>query len=190
MLDVFIKSIFWAVLPAILIYFRLKKKIDTKFTLAFIIFSFILSFLIISTIRVSQDNLLKDLKLALLNNNFEEIKKNYQIIVQAGPEKIAAVDKQDLFKGRLDLYQKIKRTCGQEYLQIAREYYQKKRIEDSNNCLDLTKEINNLGYLKHALRLLDYANLIGAEDKNLREKLNDKIEIGIKLIAEIEEKCK
>ena len=191
MLAGIIKIFFWGILPGIVVFFRFKKKINNRFTLGLVIFSFFISFLILSTWQTVKIDPVQNFKKALAQDNFEEAKRAYQTVVQLGPESISKVDK--YFSMELsnfgDQYRRVKKACLEDYLRIAKDFFVKYKVQDTKNCLDLIDEENNLGYLKHALKLTDYAFSLGENPVDLKKDLDKKILKGTEIIKQLKEKC-
>lgn len=184
-IQIIIKVMFMAIVPAFIIYMRIKKKVSTGFALGAIIMSFIVSLIgVASVYEDPADIFLKEIN----SGNYEESKRLYKIIIQGGPEKLAEVDENKIiYREHMG---RIKQDLIAEYEEIAKRIYESVSLKEVAGCSELVEQNKKLKDLKHASKLMGYADSIGGGNPVLSEKLAMKIEDGELIISHIEDKCK
>ena len=88
-----VKIVFVLIIPAFVIYMRVKKKIGTSFALGAIMMSFIVALIGVASIYEDPADIFIN---EINSGNYEESKKLFKIIVQGGPEKIAEVNEEKI----------------------------------------------------------------------------------------------
>lgn len=180
-----IKVFFVGIVPAFIIYKRIKKKVSTGFALGAIIMSFVIALVgVASVYEDPADVFLKEINAG----NYEESKRLYKIIIQGGPEMLAEVDENKIiYREHLA---KIKKELIPEYEDIAERIYESVYLNKDAGCSELVEQSKKLKDLKHAAKLVGYSISIGGESTDLSEKIKLKVENGEFIISEIEAKCK
>jgi hypothetical protein len=183
-LRILIKVVFIVIVPAFIIYFRVKKKIKTGFAFGAIIMSLVVSLMGVASIYEDPaDIFIKEMNAG----NYEESKRLYKIIIQGGPEKIAEVDENKIIYR--EHFSRIKNELIAEYEEIAERIYKNASVEEVEDCGNLVKQEKNLSDLKHALNLVNYSISIGGSNEILHNNLVSRIENGKKTVADNKEKC-
>lgn len=184
-IKIIIKIFFVGIVPAFIVYKRIKKKISTGFALGSIITSFIIALVGVASIYEDPENLFfKEIN----SGNYEESKRLYKIIVQGGPDKIAEVDETKIiYKEHLV---RIKKELILEYEEIAKRIDESVFLNEGAECFEFVEQNKKLKDLKHALKLLKYSTSIGGENSVLFEKIAVKVEDGETIISDIEARCK
>jgi hypothetical protein len=183
-LQILIKVVFIVLVPALIIYFRVKKKISTGFAFGAIIMSLVVSLMGVASIYEDP----ADLFIKEINaGNYEESKRQYKIIIQGGPEKIAEVDENKIIYR--ENFSRIKNELIAEYEEIAERIYKTESVEKVEDCADRVTQEKSLSSLKHALNLLNYSRSIGGTNTLLYEKITTAIEKGEKTVEENKGKC-
>ncbi len=184
-IKIIIKVFFVGLVPAFIVYKRIKKKISTGFAVGAIITSFIIALVGVASIYEDPENIfLKEINAG----NYEEAKRFYKIIIQGGPDKIAEVDETKIiYKEHLA---RIKKELILEYEEIAKKIYESVFLNEDAECFELVEQNKKLKDLKHASKLLKYSTSIGGENSVLFEKISMKIENGETIISNIEAKCR
>jgi len=182
---IFIRALFFAVIPAVIIYFRYKKKTSTGFSAGMIITSFLIG--IIAYSSVQEDPVEKFIYL-LNSNKAIEAKKEYKKIIQSGPKELAKIDERDIIYK--DLYKKIRTELVLEYNGIAQRYFDTYQADTDVNCKDIAGLDKRLGSLKHAVKLIEFSESIGRNNNPLKSKLNKKIKSADKKFISLKEECK
>lgn len=184
-IKIIIKVIFIAIVPAFIIYKRVKQKVSTGFALGAILMSFIIAILGVSSVYEDPaDTFLNEINAG----NYEESKRLYKIIIQGGPETLAEVDENKIiYREHLA---RIKKELIAEYGEIAERIYGTVSLDENSGCADLVEENKKLGNLKNSQKLLEFSSSIGGGNPVLSEKLAEKIEKSELIISNIEDKCK
>lgn len=179
-----VKIVFVLIIPAFVIYMRVKKKIGTSFALGAIMMSFIVALIGVASIYEDPADIFIN---EINSGNYEESKKLFKIIVQGGPEKIAEVNEEKIIYK--EQFSRIKEELVKEYEEIAERYYRTITVVESDDCGDFIAQQKNLSDLKHALNLLNYSVSIGGINPVLYDKLVLKIENGEQIIKKMKERC-
>lgn len=184
-LKMMIKVVFIVLVPALIIYYRIKKRVNTGFAIGAILMSFIISLIGVASIYEDPaDIFIKEINAG----NYEESKRLYKIVIQGGPEKLAAIDENKIIYR--ENFAKIKSELITEYENIAARINNTVSVARVDDCSELVKQEKNLSDLKHALNLVNYSMSIGGTNTELHEKLKANIENGQKIIAGMEEECR
>lgn len=153
-----LKIIFWGIIPALCLFFRLKKKIRTGFTAGLILFSVMFSFIVMATVqRGRAGEPVKNFVHELNAGNYDGAAYAYKVLVQAGPEEMEKLDEKDLLDP--EMYRKIRTETGTLYRSIAEKYI--KAAKETVVPEDRT------GKLKHARTMLLMAGYTGFPDEAL-----------------------
>ncbi|HOO70405.1 MAG TPA: hypothetical protein PK926_01500 [Spirochaetota bacterium] len=178
-----VKILFILVIPGIALFFRFKKKIKTGFAVGIMLTSFVLGIIASASI---QKNPLEEFYYSI-NNNFDEAKSDYKIIVQYGPEMLEKIDESRIIYK--DKYELLKKELIGEYSEIAQRYANLYTVSDTGNCKDLLTQKYNFQNLENALQLVEYSESIGGKHSELKTSLENKIRKYEPIIAGFEEKC-
>lgn len=182
--QIIIKVLFYLLIPAAVIFFRIKNKLKTAFALGLIFTSFILGIFGTASITENPIGKFEDL---INQKKRDESKKALKIIIQYGPEYVEKIDERKIVY--MDLYREIKLELIEEYNEIAQKNYREFDVDESLPCDSLFDNENSLGQLKHAMRLIGYSESIGGQHDFFKHKLNNKIEKCQEKLSIIEENC-
>ncbi len=156
-----LKVIFWGIIPAMCIFFRLKKKIRTGFTAGLILLSVMFSFIVMATVqRERAGDPVKNFVQEVNAGNYEGAVYAYRLLIQAGPSAVEKLDEKDLLDP--EMYRKIRTETGAMYRSIAEKYI--KAAEETESSEEKTAR------LKHAETMLLMAGYTGAADDSLLKK--------------------
>lgn len=183
MLQMGLKVVFYFIIPAVVIYFRIKKKIKTGFAVGILMLSFILGVLFSASFQ--QDPVEQFMN--NINNNSSETKKSLKILIQYGPEYLHKIDENKIIYP--DVYKKLKDELIYEYSSIAEDYYNKYSIEETGDCSEYVAKKNIFENLLHGMKLIEYSESIGGRHEELKKRLAKKIENSKEIIDIIEKKC-
>jgi len=182
---IIIKAVFFAIVPGVVIYYRIKKKVKTGFAIGLVFTS--LFFGMMAATSVKEDPTSKFIELVNLKK-YDEARKAYKVLVQWGPEYLEKINENEIVD--IELFNRLKKDVISEYQGIAEKYLQKYTVSENSECSKFQTEMNNLGSLKHARNLVLYSESIGGTHDTLSKELQEKIDNGTKIINLMEERCK
>ena len=178
------KGVFWILIPAVTIFFRVKKKLKTGFAVGIMLLSFAIGLLTQATIH---EDPFSQFYGAINQKNEKEATKQFKILIQYGPEHLGEIDETKIvYKS---LFVKIKSNLKEEYGSIAERLYNKYSVDPKAPCSELVANRKNHGNLKHAMRLIEFSESIGGTHDDLKEKLKSKTGIATQSLDVLEEKC-
>lgn len=183
-MTIIIQIIFWAAIPAVCIYYRVKKKINTSFAFFGIFTSFILGLILIGTFM--EDPSEKFIEY-MNRNKIEEARRELRIILQKNPADIKKIDKREIIN--LDAFRRMKAGLEREYLEIIEKSLERYKIDGNAECAGLDDVKKDLAGLLNAQRLLEMAESIGKERPRIDKSLSGRIARGKGIISALEEKC-
>lgn len=160
MIEVAVKIIFWAALPAFAIYFRIRKKIRTGFTIGIIFISLAAGLITTATVRrASGGDPVKTFVAKLNDCDYEGALRSYKIVVQYGPAYLQQIKPTDVTNPAL--YEQVRAAAADDYVSIANKLYSEcqKGVDEKDAAADK---------LTHALKLLAMAESIGAPAPKLK----------------------
>lgn len=178
-----LKVIFYFILPGIVIYFRIRKKINTGFAVGVLLLSFVIG--VLTSASFQKDPV--DLFINQINNNASEAKGSLKILIQYGPEYIEKIDENKIIYK--DEFKKLKAELIKEYSSIAQDFYNKYTVKESTDCSEYLTQKNYYGYLLHAMKLINYSESIGGRHEELKNRLSKKIDNSKLIMDSLEEKC-
>ncbi len=183
-IQIAIRIVFIMIIPVIVIFFRIRKKIRTGFAIGLIMTSFILGIIVSSTVRLDPyDTFEKHIN----SGNREEARKALKVIIQYGPEYVEKIDEGSII--HRDLYRNLKSDIIREYTGIAGRYNRKYSVPETTSCEDLDRVEENMEKLNHALRLMGYSESIGGSRRELKKELQKKVAAGEPVYQQLSEKC-
>ena len=183
-LRVVLKILFWGLLPAVIIYYRYKKKLTTGFAIGSILTCLI--FGLVSSATVEEDPV-DNFMYAVNMKEYDAAKKAYKIIIQSGPDELKKIPVKDIIDAAF--FKKLKSDVITEYREIASRYIKTVEVKRVKKCDNVIAERKELHKLRHGLLLLDYAGSIGTDHDELKKQLTEKIAAAEKVMAENEKLC-
>ncbi|MCP4137658.1 MAG: hypothetical protein GY754_42215 [bacterium] len=182
-----VMAFFIGIVPGIVIYFKLKKKISIWFAFGLVITSFVLSYVVGATIDKAEMDPVGNFEKFINEKKHDEAKRALQVVIQFGAETLGEIDTEKiLYK---DLYMEIKNELIAEYTEIAERYLKENTVELSDNCDDYVDRRKKLGNLKHAIKLVGFSELIEGKHAALKENLQKKVDAGQVIVSGMKEKC-
>ncbi len=181
----FIQILFWLTIPVICIFFRIKKKINTGFTISGMFTSFVVGLVLIGTFMGDPSAKLIEY---LNQDQLEEAKKEMMYVLQKNPQDIKNIDKTNIVN--IEAFNKIKRELNQEYLDIVNKTIASYKIGEKVECKHKQKRMSEFARLENAERLLKMVESIGEEQIQLFEELGKIMKNGKQEISELEKRCK
>ena len=166
-LIIFFRVFFIILVPAVAVFFRLRKKIRTGFTAGIMLVSFLLGVLVSGSI---QEDPVKVFTRTINTGNEEGAKIALKRVIQLEGDAFGRIDAAKIT--RPDLYRKLVSDLVREYGDIARRHYQGNRALPDATCdhlNDYETAVHNLG---HALRVSRYAAMLGGGDPSLRNDIS------------------
>lgn len=163
MLQYALKIIFWGIIPAALIYFRLIKKIRTGFTLGVICLSAASGLIAMATVqRIAVGDPATVFIRELNSGSYENALRSYKILIQYGPDFLQRVKSEHIQDEAF--FQRVREGADEEYRSIA------ERI--CNECAAGKYQPEEASdKLRHALKLLAMSESVGISHMELKEKL-------------------
>jgi hypothetical protein len=183
MIQMALKGVFFVAIPVFAVYFRVKKKMKTGFTVGIILTSFVLGILASASFH---DDPLESFYGAI-NNATEDAKPALKIIIQYGPPMIEKIDEERIIYK--DRYDGMKKELIKEYGEISARYYKTYTVDGDAECSDYMTQKINFGNLQHALQLITYSESIGGRHESLKADLELKIRDCEPRMRQLEKKC-
>jgi len=183
-LRIVLKVVFWGILPAVIFYYRYKKKFTTGFSIGAVITCLIFGVLSIATVK--EDPVTKFMT-AVNTKNYEESKKSYKVLIQYGPEYLKKIQRNEIID--LEFHEKLKKDIISEYHGIADRYNRTVAVKKITTCDKYVEEMRKFQKLKHAIVLLNYAGHIGGVFSDLETSLQEKISAAEPVVAENKKLC-
>lgn len=174
-----LKVLFWGILPAVIFYYRYKKKLTTGFSIGAVLTCLIFGVLSIASVK---EDPVSEFMTAMNTKNYEESKRNYKVLIQNGPEYLEKIKSNEIID--LEFFEKLQKDVIAEYHGIAESYNRTVTVQKVKTCDKYVKEIRNFQKLKHAILLLKYAGHIGGVFTDLERSLQEKISAAEPVIAE------
>lgn len=184
-LVIFVRVLFIIVIPAVALFFRLRGKIQTGFTLGLILLSFLLGILISGSIH---EDPVKVFTRTINSGDVEKSKIALKRVIQLEEDAFARIDRTKI--ARPDLYTKLTSELIHEYRDIAIRHYDTYRTLPEARCENIEAyetAVNNLG---HALRVSRYAKMLGGGDPALHNSIMISLSDAVKKLKGLKEKCK
>ena len=183
-LKILLKILFFAGLPCLVIYFRYKQKITTGFAVGMVLTSFLLGLISVSSFT---PDLHKQLAAEINAKELDKAEHTLRLIVQGGPEEIEKIDDKGFIHP--DVYRRLRLKLVNDYLGIAEKHESECSLHQDVSCSELTEQKSKLAKLKHALKLIGFAESIGGTDLNLKKNLSAKVADGEKVLKKLKTKC-
>jgi hypothetical protein len=179
-----IMVIFYLIIPAIMIYFRLRKRIATGFALGVVFLSFILGIITVSSFEPDP---LQTFYSEINHKHFQKARAVYKVLIQYGPEQLKQVKRERIVY--LDEFDAMVQGIYEEYISLVKKISGEISINCDIPCRKKSEIEKSIAKLKHALTLLEYAQSIGEDKPELRKLLDEKIERGGKRLEELSRRC-
>ncbi len=183
-LIIFVRVVFLVLIPAVALFFRVKRKISNGFTVGVIITSFLLGILISGSI--SEDPVKAFIRVI---NTGDEVQSKTALkrVIQLEGDAYGRIDETKIT--RPDLYKKLTSGLEKEYSDIAKRHYEKSRELPEETCVNLRGYESAVYNLGHALRVSRYAGMLGGDQPALRDDITKTLEEAVKKLKVLREKC-
>ena len=183
-LRIVLKVVFWGILPAVIFYYRYKKKFTTGFSIGAVVTCLIFGALSIATVK---EDPVKKFMTVVNAKNYEESKNSYKVLIQYGPEYLKKIQGNEIID--IEFHEKLKKDIISEYHDIADRYNRTVTVKKINTCDKYVEEMENFHKLKHAIVLLKYAGYIGGAFSDLEKSLQEKISAAEQVVVENKKLC-
>jgi hypothetical protein len=178
--------IFVVVIPAVIIYFRVKKKIGTGFAAGMILTSFLLSLMAVASVR--EDPVNKFIR--LMNSGAEqqaEAKAALKQVIQLGDEEFLRIDEREIRNHQS--YIVIKSELASEYLNLSEKVFNDAGPAPVYECGSIENINKNLERLNHSKRLIIFAEIAGGANAALKKDITNTIADREKKLSDLVKKC-
>ncbi|HDP80215.1 MAG TPA: hypothetical protein ENN21_05165 [Spirochaetes bacterium] len=170
-MEILSKILFYGVIPGVIVYFRVKKKYGTAFAIGMAATSLLMGLIVSRTFMPTPAERLVEL---INDNRYEEAKEQLRYIAQKDPGEVKKID-----AGRVlnpVMFERIKRELSSYYLSVAGGIAEKAEIKKEYSRGDEAALKKTTASLEHALRLIDMAENLGAEDPAARRRILSSLE--------------
>jgi len=169
LLQSLIKVLFIAIIPAVIIFFRLKGKMQTGTAVGLFISSFLLGLVLSVTVT---ENPARRFEKLLNEKKTVEARRYLKGIVQGGPDAIAQIDKSRIINPIV--YETLRGELVDEYRGIATRYLDEYRRHTGKYSAGETDDM--VRKLQHGLLLLGFAGHLGGGDPPLEKALAEALD--------------
>jgi len=184
-----IKVLFLIIIPAFVIYLKLKKKISTGFTVGVILTSFVTSLIVSATVlQLTYDDPVENFETLINLKKTEEARKALKVIVQYGPERVSMINEDKIIYR--DTYEALKKDLISEYEVIAARYMREYAVARTEECSELNSLKKRLAKLKHARVLYGFSESLGSRNTPLKNRLDSEIGRGENILSILESQCR
>lgn len=179
-----LKAVFYVIIPGLLVFARIKGKLSTGFMLGAMITSILLGLIVVgSAHRDPVDTFMEQVNA----RQFDDARKSYKILVQFGESHLDKVNEEKIIYK--EEFNAMKNSIYTEYIQIAEKNNEKVTVDSDAGCSSLPGLQKNMADLHHALKMLDYAALIGDDRIDMRKSVKEKLQSSTRLVEKLKKRC-
>jgi hypothetical protein len=177
--------VFYVLLPAVILYYRFRKKFRTMFAIGMAITSVFIGFLVSQSFRETyQDALVR-----LMNEGrYEEARVELRKMLQRDPAELNDVDMHRMINPVM--YDRIKKELGSYYTAEAARVARSIDMPGTEDCQVLHRRRVQLHNMNHSIRLCDMAEALGAPPPQWRIDMSRRIDSEKDILSRLEEKCR
>ncbi|MCU0844232.1 MAG: hypothetical protein MUC76_04825 [Spirochaetes bacterium] len=177
--------VFYVVIPAVILYYRFRKKYKTMFAIGMALTSVFVGFLVSQSFRESyQDGFVR-----LMNEDrFEEARVELQKMLQRDPAELNDINLHKMINPVM--YERMKKDLTRYYAAEAEKVAQSIDMPALQDCQVLHRRRVQLHNMNHSIRLCDMAEALGAPPPAWRQNMLARIESEKELLSRLEAKCK
>lgn len=179
------RVIFYILIPAVILYYRFRKRFRTAFAIGMALTSVLVGFLISQSFRETY----QDAFVRLMNENrYEEAREELQKMLQRDPSELAGIDLHRMINPVM--YERMKKELAACYTKEAEKAMRGVGEGGPYECGSLHERRLRLHGMNHSLRLSAMAEALGAGPPEWRGEMLRKSENEREKISGLEEQCR